>query len=173
MSGNLYKQIGEAERVLDLYIASLEGARTDNVDPFKIGIGPDGKAIDLANVWGINKVINEVHAKSPKVEGENWVDLPEIEGPIADMMLEDAKRLKKTLHTYKQLYSINQGQKLNVQRRVSAKTSYLLYRKAISLITNCDLPDKEKLLSELNTLSFLKEEASKSITDWNINLNKE
>ena len=80
-------------------MAALEGARVDTVDPFRIDINADGTVTDNSNVWGINKTINEVHAKSPKVDGENWVDLPEIEGSIADMMIEDAKRLKDYLHT--------------------------------------------------------------------------
>ena len=173
MSDNLYKQISEADRVLDLYIAALEGARTDTVDPFKINVDEKGNVVDRSNIWGINKVINEVHGKSPKVKEEKWEDLPEIEGKIADMMLEDAKRLKNTLDTYKQLYSINQGQKLNVQKRVSAKTNYLLYSKISHLLTSADLPDKEELERKINSLTLLKEETSKDISDWNVNLNKD
>lgn len=172
VNGTLYKQLREAERVIDLYIAALEGARVDTVDPFKIDINADGTVTDRSNVWGINKVINEVHAKAPKVDGEEWVDLPEIEGEIADMMIEDAKRLKNYLHTSAQLYSINQGQKLNTQKRVSTKTHYLLYQKLAKLVT-FDIPDKEELEQSLNSLTFLKEQTSKNISDWNINLNPE
>ena len=172
INGTLYKQLREAERVIDLYIAALEGARVDTVDPFKIDINADGTVTDKSNIWGINKVINEVHAKAPKIDGEKWVDLPEIEGQIADMMIEDAKRLKNYLHTSAQLYSINQGQKLNVQKRVSTKTHYLLYQKLAKLIT-FDIPDKEELEQSLNSLTFLKEQTSKNISDWNINLNQE
>ena len=172
INGTLYKQLKEAERVIDLYMAALEGARVDTVDPFKIDINADGTVTDKSNVWGINKTINEVHAKSPKVEGEEWVDLPEIEGSVADMMIEDAKRLKDYLHTSAQLYSINQGQKLNAQKRVSTKTHYLLYQKLAKLVT-FDIPDKEELEQTLNSLTFLKEQTSKDIADWNINLNPE
>ena len=158
VGNDLYKQINEAERVLDLYLAALEGARTDNVDPFRVESSITGEAIDKSNVWGINKVINEVHAKAPKIEGEDWVDLPEIEGMAADMMIEDVRRLKRMLNSYKTLYSINQGQKLNVQSRVAAKTTYLLYSKIKHLLTNADFPEKEKLEAELEKLSFLKEQ---------------
>ena len=173
VTGDLYKQIGEAERILDLYIATLEGARVDTVDPFRINVNDDGTVTDTSNIWGINRVINEVHSKSPKVENEQWEDLPEIEGEIADMMLEDAKRLKNLLHNYKQLYSINQGQKLNVQKRVSTKTHYLLYSRLRRLV-NCELPDKEELERTLDSLTFLKEQTKETDTSkWNTNLSNE
>ena len=47
----------EADRVIDLYIAALEGARTDTVDPFRIN-PTTGNTEE--NLWGINKVLNEV-----------------------------------------------------------------------------------------------------------------
>jgi len=99
--------------------------------------------------------------------------LPEIEGKAADMMIEDVKRLKRMLKAYKTLHSINQGQKLNVQSRVNAKTTYLLYNKLKHLFTNADFPDKEKLVGELEKLQFLKEQTDKNIEDWNLGLNKE
>ena len=173
MTDNLYKQLAEGERVLDLYLAALEGARTDTIDPFRVRITQTGEAEDRSNVWGINKVINEVHAKAPKLENDAWKDLPEIEGKAADMMIEDVKRLKRMLKAYKTLHSINQGQKLNVQSRVNAKTTYLLYNKLKHLFTNADFPDKEKLVGELEKLQFLKEQTDKNIEDWNLGLDKE
>jgi hypothetical protein len=98
---------------VDLYLATLEGARTDNIDPIRIGVDLQGNIGDTSNVWGINKVLNEIHRKAPKPENDFWEDLPEIEGTSADMMIEDVKRIKRLLNTYKTLYSINQGQKLN------------------------------------------------------------
>ena len=173
MTDDLYKQLAEAERVLDLYLATLEGARIDTVDPFRIGITPTGEAEDRSNVWGINKVLNEVHAKSPKPENDTWQDLPEIEGKAADMMIEDVKRLRRMLKAWKTLHSINQGQKLNVQSRVAAKTTYLLYDRIKRLLTNTNFPDKEKLVGELEELKFLKEETTKNKEDWNLSLNKD
>jgi len=73
LSGSLYKQLREAERVLDSYLVVLEAARVDNVDPFKVQFDPKtGEAIDKANVWGINRVLNEIHAKAPKPENDFW-----------------------------------------------------------------------------------------------------
>jgi hypothetical protein len=60
-----------------------------------------------------------------------------------------------------------------VQKRVSAKTNYLLYSKVSHLLTSADLPDKEELERKINSLTLLKEETSKNIADWNINLNKD
>jgi len=62
------------------------------------------------------------------------------------MMIEDVKRIKRLLQMYKTLYNVNQGQKLNVQTRVSTKTTYLIYSKIKHLLTNVDLPDKEQFL---------------------------
>jgi len=109
MDNQIYHQINEAERVIDLYLTALEGARVDNIDPIKVGLDLQGEVSDTSNVWGINKVLNEVHAKAPKLENDPWVDLPEIEGMSADMMIEDVRRIKRVLSSYKTLYSINQG----------------------------------------------------------------
>jgi len=68
-----------------------------------------GEAIDRSNIWGINKTLNEIHAKSPKIENDTWQDLPEIEGKVADMMLLDARSIKKLLLNYKRLFNINEG----------------------------------------------------------------
>jgi len=54
-------------------------------------------AEDKSNLWGINKVINEVHAKAPKIENDTWTDLPEIEGDLANMAIEDIKSILNLL----------------------------------------------------------------------------
>lgn len=173
VTDNIYKQIKEAERVVDLYLAALEGARVDNIDPIRVGVDLQGNIGDTSNVWGINKVLNEVHKKSPKIENDSWVDLPEIEGQSADMMIEDVRRIKRLLNSYKTLHSINQGQKLNAQSRVSNKTIYVIYSKLNRLLANVEFPDKEKLIGVLNELSLLKEITSQEPTEWRTSLSKE
>lgn len=168
----IHHAINEADRVIDLYIAALEGARTDTVDPFNV---------IKTNVWGINKVLNEVHQKTPKIEDDPWVDLPEIDGDLANMMLMDARSIKNLLLSYKKLFNINRGQKLEVQSRVGARTSYLLYTalydKIQRLLTNSELKDLEgieKLQEIFDNLEFFnKYVKGKDKKDWKINLNRE
>jgi len=38
-----------------------------------------------------------VHAKAPKIDGDTWEDLPEIDGNTANMMLMDARSIKSLL----------------------------------------------------------------------------
>lgn len=173
---DIHHAINEADRVIDLYIAALEGARTDTVDPFRINLST-GESSE--NLWGINKVLNEVHAKAPKIENDTWEDLPEIDGNAANMMLLDARSIKSLLQSYKKLFDINRGQKLEIQSRVGTRTSYLLYDRINRLLTNGDFPDKnfdgtEELKQTLNNLSFFNENVrDKDKKDWNINLSVE
>ena len=175
---DIHHAINEADRVIDLYIAALEGARTDTVDPFRINPST-GETSE--NLWGINKVLNEVHAKAPKIENDTWEDLPEIDGDTANMMLLDARSIKSLLQSYKKLFDINRGQKLEIQSRVGARASYLLYNKINRLLTNGDFPDKDKdgkeyegvseLKQSITNLSFFNENVKdKKKEDWNINL---
>lgn len=170
---DVHHAINEADRVIDLYIAALEGARTDTVDPFRIN-PTTGNTEE--NLWGINKVLNEVHAKAPKIEHDTWEDLPEIDGNTANMMLMDARSIKSLLQSYKKLFDINRGQKLEIQSRVGARTSYLLYDRINRLLTNAEFPDKDydgvtELKQALNNLSFFNENVKdKKKEDWNINL---
>lgn len=170
---DIHHAINEADRVIDLYIAALEGARTDTIDPFRIN-STTGNTEE--NLWGINKVLNEVHAKAPKIEHDTWEDLPEIDGNTANMMLMDARSIKSLLQSYKKLFDINRGQKLEIQSRVGARTSYLLYDRINRLLTNAEFPDKDydgttELKQVLNNLSFFNENVKdKKKEDWNINL---
>ena len=181
---DIHHAINEADKVIDLYIAALEGARTDTVDPFKINT-TTGKTEE--NLWGINKVLNEVHAKAPKIDGDTWEDLPEIDGNTANMMLMDARSIKSLLQSYKKLFDINRGQKLEIQSRVGARTSYLLYNKIqrlSRLLTNSDFPEKDKdgktyegiaeFQEAIDNLQFFNENVKdKNKEDWNINLSLE
>lgn len=177
IENDVYKQLNEALRTIDLYIAALEGARTDNVDPFNVEL-EGGVPTEKANVWGINKVLNEVHAKAPKLENDTWQDLPEIDGKIADMMILDAKSIKNLLNTYAKLYSVNEGQKLNVQSRVSTKASYLIYYRIKNLLANTDVLrnqdfNTESLEKVLNELTFLKDQTSGDPKNWKLALSQE
>ena len=172
---DIHHAINEADRVIDLYIAALEGARTDTVDPFKIN--PTTGSTE-ENLWGINRVLNEVHAKAPKIDNDVWEDLPEIDGNTANMMLMDARSIKSLLQSYKKLFDINRGQKLEMQSRVGARTSYLLYDRIRRLLTNSELPEDYEGLAELHATVDNLEYFNQNVKDvakkdWNINLSVE
>jgi hypothetical protein len=93
----------------------------------------------------------------------------------------DARSIKSLLQSYKKLFDINRGQKLEIQSRVGARASYLLYDRINRLLTNGDFPDKDgngksydgadELKQVLNTLAFFNENVkNKKKEDWNINL---
>ena len=175
MSSQDYNAITESEKVINLFIAALEGARTDNVDPFGTGFSKMG-AEDKSNLWGINKVINEIHAKAPKIENDTWTDLPEIEGDLANMAIEDIKSILNLLQTYKKLYNYNQGQKLNAQTRVSTKATLILYDKTKRLLSNIDVGDddiNEKAKAVVSGFNTLEELTKGDIKDWNLDLTTE
>lgn len=176
MTNDVLRQLNEAERIIDLYIASLEGARVDDIDPFRVDITRGFKVQDKSKLWGINKVLNEVHAKAPKIEQDTWQDLPEIDGNIANMMIADAQSILELLETYKKLYTLNQGQKLNVQTRVATRTTFLLYTKVKQvverLLANVDIEDRDKLQPILS-LTKLKELTEKDPKEWNLELSNE
>jgi len=92
------------------------------------------------------------------------------------MLLLDARSIKSLLQSYKRLFDINRGQKLEIQSRVGARTSYLLYDRINRLLTNGDFPDKnyegtDELKQTLNNLAFFNENVkNKKKEDWNINL---
>ena len=50
LQGDVYKQINEALRTIDLYIAAL----------------------DKSKIWGINRTLNKGHVKSLKIENDTW-----------------------------------------------------------------------------------------------------
>jgi len=68
------------------------------------------------------------------------------------MMLMDARSIKSLLQSYKKLFDINRGQKLEIQSRVGARTSYLLYDRVKRLLTNIDLPDDYNGIAELQSV---------------------
>lgn len=175
MSSQDYNAITESEKVINLFIAALEGARTDNVDPFGTSFSKMG-AEDKSNLWGINKVINEIHAKAPKIENDTWTDLPEIEGDLANMAIEDIKSILNLLQTYKKLYNYNQGQKLNAQTRVSTKATLILYDKTKRLLSNINVGDddiNEKAKAVISGFNTLEELTKGDIKNWNLNLTTE
>lgn len=180
LDSDLYSQINEAIRTIELYEAAIEGARVDTVDPFKVSMDSNNRVVDESNIWGINKTLNEVHQKSPKIENDIWEDLPEVEGNVANMMLQDVQGIKNLLLSYKRLYKINKGQKLNVQTRVSSRTSQLLYSRVKRLLSNVDVPDNEKFREAkfkfetlLGNLSLLKDSTSSDdVTKWNLNFSQ-
>ena len=160
LSPEQYKALDEALRVIDQYISALEGARTDNVDPFRLRTNREtGEIEDAYDVWGINKTLNDIHRASPKIENDPWEDLPEIDGRIADMLILDAKSIKNLLKTYQKLYNINQGQKLNAQTRVSARAIYSIYKRVQRLLNNTEFPEgvnTSKLIQVIEGLEKLK-----------------
>jgi len=96
-------------------------------------------------------------------------------------LLLDARSIKSLLQSYKRLFDINRGQKLEIQSRVGARTSYLLYtrmERLVRLLTNAEFPEEYKGLDELQSaidnLTFFNENVkNKDKKDWNINLSVE
>jgi len=92
------------------------------------------------------------------------------------MMLMDARSIKSLLQSYKKLFDINRGQKLEMQSRVGTRTNYLLFDRINRLLTNAEFPDKDydgvtELKQVLDNLVFFNENIkNKDKKDWNINL---
>lgn len=155
---NALKQAG---LIVDMFTAALEGARTDTG-----GIRSDtvetlaGSAIrgEKNNVFGINATLNEL---AKKMKTENWKELPEISGEIADMMLTDAYSIKRKIEFYQELYGINNGRKLSAQPRIDTNLKYILYNRLNLLVAAIpEKWDKTNLQKALDNTKTLSESAS-------------
>lgn len=121
----LYKDLDNAINTIELYEAVIKGARTDNAG--------------LSNYFGYNSTLNDINKKMQDKRPE----LAEIDSKTADSLIADIEVNLNKLKFLKQLYQINQGQKLSKQDRVSTKKDLLIYKNLKSII---QVPDDDPLL---------------------------
>lgn len=121
MDEELYKDLNNAIYTLELYQASIRGARTDGAN--------------LSNIFGYNATLNEVAAK---IEGSEQPQLAEIDKNVADVFDEDIKTNLNKLQFLKRLYEVNQGQKLTKQDRVATKKDLLIYKRLKNIVSILD-----------------------------------
>lgn len=121
----LYRDLDNAINTVELYEAAIKGARTDSAE--------------LGNYFGYNATLNEINQKMEDKRPE----LAEIDSKTADAFIADIDVNLNKLKFLKQLYQINQGQKLSKQDRVSTKKDLLIYKNLKSIIS---VPDKDPLL---------------------------
>ena len=155
---DLLTSLREGLQLIELLEAVVEGARNDTIRlDSQISAAMAGQ--DRTNLWGINTTLNQVHKKAPKLENDTWVELPEISGELADMMLQDIRLIKNQLGFYADLYAINSGQKLHRETRVSTNINYLLYEKLKKFVIDVvpDDWDKSTLEDALSKTTTLEE----------------
>lgn len=125
MDEQLYRDLDNAINTIELYEAAIKGARTDNAE--------------LGNYFGYNATLNEINQKMEDKRPE----LAEIDSKTADAFIADINVNLNKLRFLKQLYQVNQGQKLSKQDRVSTKKDLLIYKNLKSIVS---VPDKDPLL---------------------------
>ena len=139
MDEELYKDLNNAIYTLELYQASIRGARTDGAN--------------LSNIFGYNATLNEV---AGKIEGSEQPQLAEIDKNVADVFDEDIKANLNKLQFLKRLYEVNQGQKLTKQDRVATKKDLLIYKRLkniVSILDDDPLKDWEGFLELQNAIN--------------------
>lgn len=154
LKSDLDKQITQADIVLNQLMSIAEGARTDDASLVMF----DNNLKPKDNIWGINKILNDV----AKISGDKeWEELPTISTPVADALLADIITLRAKLQYYKTLSGINKGQKLNGQNRISLHTAYLYYKKVKRLADVVpDDWDKTALTTVFPQLNTLEEQSN-------------
>lgn len=125
MDEQLYRDLDNTINTVELYEAAIKGARTDSAE--------------LGNYFGYNATLNEINQKMEAKRPE----LAEIDSKTADAFIADIDVNLNKLKFLKQLYQINQGQKLSKQDRVSTKKDLLIYKNLKSTVS---VPDKDPLL---------------------------
>lgn len=112
-----YKELNNTIELLEMYKASILGARTDSAG--------------LNDYYGYNATLNEVSSKF----GES-LNLAEIDSETADLFVSDIDVNLNKLKFLKQLYNLNKNQKLTRQNRVATKRDTLIYKGLKNLINN-------------------------------------
>lgn len=125
LDNTLYKDLNNAIATLKLYRQAILGARTD--------------AADLNNLYGYNATLNEVTSNL----GEG-TKLAEINSQVADLFVADIDTNLKKLEFLKNLFEINQGQKLTKQDRVSIKKDLLIYKRLKAIVQVLDDDEMNK-----------------------------
>lgn len=109
---DLGEQLQEVDEIVDVLASALYATRVD-----KAGIN---------NSWGYSKTLNELNKK---YGNDQWVELAEIEGETADLLLDDLALIKQKLHFARNIHQVNAGQKLTRQNKVGYNKQYIFANK--------------------------------------------
>ena len=122
MSQEVYSELNNAINTIKMYQLAIKAARTDNVN--------------FDNYFGFNATLNQIG------EAEKNPRLAEIDKNVADIFIVDINTNLIKLNFLKQLYQINQGQKMSRQDRIAFKKDILIYKRLRSIVT---IPDDDPL----------------------------
>ena len=154
---DLGKQLDEVEEIIDLYASALYATRIDKSA--------------TNNAWGYSKTLNELNRK---YGNDQWVELAEIEGEKADLIMQDLALVKQKVQFAKNLHAVNSGQKLNAQTKVGYNKQFIFFNKFERLVNYLE-EDKgkwnlESLYDARNSIKLLKDYNSKYRKDRKLSL---
>ena len=139
---SLRQQLHQAIRATSLLKAVILGMRQDNVGFTVQENFEDTSKYTSTDLFGINSTLNQMHKEAPKMEQDDWVDLPTIDAPSADAIINDLNLINKKLHFFLDLNEYNSGSKLIKQPAIAQKTITNLYDSTRKFIVSV-LPDDE------------------------------
>ena len=157
---DLGKQIQEVDELIDLLASSLYATRVDKSSTI--------------NAWGYSKTLNELNRK---YGNDEWVELAEIEGEKADLLMQDLSLIKQKLLFAKNLNGVNSGQKLNQQSKVGYNKQFIFFNKFERFVN--ELPDKltdwnfSSIQEALRNANILKKYNSKNWSERRFSLTPE
>ena len=157
---DLGKQIQEVDELIDLLASSLYATRVDKSSTI--------------NAWGYSKTLNELNKKYGNKE---WVELAEIEGEKADLLMQDLSLIKQKLLFAKNLNGVNNGQKLNQQSKVGYNKQFIFFNKFERFVN--ELPDEltdwnfSSIQEALRNANILKKYNSKNWSERRFSLTPE
>lgn len=119
-------QLIEINELVDLLASSIYATRVDKSS--------------INNSFGYSKILNELNKK---YGNDQWIELAEIEGENADLILQDLALIKQKIQFAKNLDSINRGQKLAIQTKIGHNNKFIFYNKFDKFKTTFEnkLPD--------------------------------
>lgn len=106
------KQLDEIEQLIDVLASAIYGTRVDEAG--------------INNSWGYSKTLNELNKKYGNNE---WVELAEIQGATADLIMQDLALVKQKIHLARNIRNINSGQKLTQQAKVGYNKQFIFANK--------------------------------------------
>lgn len=141
---DLGRQLDEVEEIIDLYASALYATRVDKSA--------------TNNAWGYSKTLNELNKK---YGNDQWVQLAEIEGEKADLIMQDLALVKQKVQFAKNLHAVNSGQKLSAQNKVGYNKQFIFFNKFERLVNYIE-KDKtkwnlESLYDARNKIKLLKD----------------
>ena len=145
---DLGKQMNEVEEIIDLYASALYATRIDKSA--------------TNNAWGYSKTLNELNRK---YGNDQWVQLAEIEGEKAELIMQDLALVKQKLQFAKNLHAVNSGQKLSKQTKVGYNKQFIFFNKFERLVNYLEEDRNKWKLESLydvrNSIKLLKDYNSK------------